>query len=278
MRKIKPLWDLTVAIKGAGDLASGVAWRLYQARFRRIYMLEVAKPLAVRRRVAFSEAVYDGTQTVEGVSAVRVEDVSDFERVWADGRIALRVDPNWDTLGQQPPDVVIDAIMAKCNLGTLLDDGSLVIGLGPGFEAGHDVHLVIETQRGHHFGRVLKQGEAEKNTGTPGSIDGYTTERVLRAPAKGVFTSQRQLGDQVRKGETVASVDGVAMTAQISGVLRGLVRSGIQVPAGMKVGDIDPRGRVSYCDTISDKARCLGGAVLEAILEKYNQYSSTDIY
>jgi xanthine dehydrogenase accessory factor len=270
MNEIKPLWDLTVAIKGAGDLASGIACRLYQARIRKIYLLEVPGPLAVRRRVAFSEAVYDGKQTVEGVSAVRVDAVSELEHVWASGKIAVKVDPTWVSLVQQPPDIVIDAILAKKNLGTRLDDAPLVIGMGPGFAAGRDVHRVIETKRGHHFGRIIKKSAAEENTGIPGSIAGCTTERVLRAPADGRFESQCQLGDQVHKGQTIASVYGIKITAQISGMLRGLIRPGVMVSEGLKVGDIDPRGLERNCDTISDKARGLGGAVLEAILEKYN--------
>ncbi len=270
MKPTTSLWNLTIAIKGAGDLASGIAWRLYQARLCRIYMLEVDNPLAVRRRVAFSEAVYDGTQTVEGVSAVRVQDISEFDHIWKKGQIALLVDPIWNSLKAKPPHIVIDSIMAKRNIGTKQSDAPLVIGLGPGFEAGHDVHRVIETQRGHHFGRVLRKGMAEKDTGVPGSVIGYTTERVLRAPTAGRFKAQCQLGDQIQKGQTVASVDGIKITAQIDGVLRGLIRSGVKVSTGMKVGDIDPRSILGYCTTISDKARCLGGSILEAILEKYN--------
>ena len=271
MPQMKPLWDLTVGVKGAGDLASGLVWRLYQARIQKIYMLEIARPLAVRRRVAFSEAVYDGVQAVEGVSAVRVEEISDFKKVWADGQIPVRVDPGWDTLEQCPPDVMIDAIMAKRNLGTRMVNAPLVIGLGPGFEAGHDVDRVIETQRGHYFGRVLSYGEAEPDTGIPDGVEGYTTERVLRAPVSGLITSHRQIGDHILQGETVASVDDKHITAQIDGVLRGLIRTGVWVQTNMKVGDIDPRGRAIHCKTISDKARSLGGSVLEAILEHFNQ-------
>ena len=271
MADTKPLNELIVAIKGAGDLASGVAWRLFQARIRRLYLLELARPLAVRRSVAFCEAIYEGGQTVEGLSALRISAAEELPRVWRRGAIAVRADPAWNTLSELPPDVVIDAILAKRNLGTRLEEAPLVIGLGPGFIAGRDVHRVIETQRGHHFGRVLKHGSAQTDTGVPGNIGGYTTRRVLRAPAEGVVHMHAQLGDLIRSGTLVASVNGEPIRARLSGVLRGLIRDGTPVTVGMKLGDIDPRSRKSYCTTISDKARGLGGAVLEAILETYNR-------
>ena len=264
------LHNLTVAVKGAGDLASGVAWRLYQARIRRLYMLELKLPRAVRRRVAYSEAVYDGAKTVEGVTAVRIRHTAELPRVWAAGNLAVRADPEWQTLGEFPPDVVVDAVMAKRNLGTRLDEAPLVIGLGPGFYAGRDVNQVIETRRGHNFGRVLRRGTAEDDTGIPGSIGGYTIERVLRSPAAGVFRSQARLGATVDKGAVIGGVGSKLVKAQIGGVLRGLIRDGARVSAGEKVGDIDPRGRATDCDIISDKARSLGGAVLEAILHQFN--------
>ncbi|MGB5986527.1 MAG: selenium-dependent molybdenum cofactor biosynthesis protein YqeB [Desulfobacterales bacterium] len=266
----KALKELIVAIKGAGDLASGVAWRLYQARIRKIYMLELAHPLAVRRLVSFCEAVHAGRHTVEGLCAVKIEDAGELPRVWDQGCIAVRVDPTWRTLGEQPADVVIDAILAKRNLGTHLEEAPLVIGLGPGFSAGQDVQRVIETQRGHDFGRVLPYGSATTDTGVPGNINGYTSQRVLRAPAAGLFKAHYSLGDSVDIGATIGTVNNEPILAQISGVLRGLIRDGTPLTPNMKVGDIDPRGRRRYCNTLSDKARGLGGAVLEAILERYN--------
>lgn len=271
MRQEKHLKDLTIAVKGAGDLASGLAWRLHQACFKRICMLEVEKPLAVRRGVAFSEAINDGEKTVEGLTAVRINELSELEKVWSAGQIGVLADPEWTSIKEMRPDVVIDAILAKKNLGTRLEDAPLVIGLGPGFKAGRDVHRVIETRRGHNLGRVLKTGQAEKNTGIPGNIEGYTTERVLRAPVSGVFEARKRLGDLVKQGDVIAVVGGEKVTAKISGVLRGLIRNGVDVSVGMKTGDIDPRGIVDYCNTISDKARSIGGAVLEAILERFNR-------
>ena len=262
--------NLTVAIKGAGDLASGVAWRLYQARIRRLYMLELALPRAVRRCVAYSEAVHDGAKTVEGVTAVRIDRAAELSRAWAAGNLAVLVDPDWKTVSEHPPDIVIDAILAKRNLGTCLDEAPLVIGLGPGFVAGRDVHRVIETRRGHNLGRVFSRGSAAKDTGVPGNIGGYTTQRVLRSPGAGIFQAHAQLGDTVTKGAAVGLVDQKAVRAQISGILRGLIRDGTPVSAGEKVGDIDPRGHGAYCASISDKARSLGGAVLEAILHQFN--------
>jgi len=270
MTNKKPFKDLTIAIKGAGDLASGIACRLHAARLRRIYMLELARPLAVRRRVAFCEAIYDAEKTVEGVTAVRAAQVDEVRQAWRKGHIAVKVDPIWDTLGKLPPDVVIDAIIAKKNLGTHLADASLVIGLGPGFIAGKDVHRAIETQRGHNFGRVLRQGSPQNNTGIPGNIAGYTSERVLRAHVAGIFKAQRRLGESVKKGDTLAWVQDQKMISPIDGVIRGLIRDGAEVAAGLKIGDVDPRDRADYCDSISDKARSLGGAVLEAILGKFN--------
>lgn len=250
-------------------MATAVAWRLYMANLRQLVLLEVPNPLAVRRKVAYSEAVHHSRQTVEGVTAIKVETVAAVRQAWADGRIAVFVDPKWQSLQQIRPDVVVDAILAKRNLGTNRDEAPLVIGLGPGFRAGHDVHCVVETNRGHNLGRIITTGTAEPNTGVPGGIGGYTRERVLRAPAQGIFETPRKIGDQVRKGETVGAVKGLAVRAEIDGVLRGLIQPAIQVPEGLKLGDIDPRGDASFCVTISDKARAIGGSVLEAVLRKY---------
>jgi xanthine dehydrogenase accessory factor len=265
----KPLQEIIVAIKGAGEMASGVAWRLYMANIRRIYMMEVAQPLAVRRLVSFCEAVYDKTQTVEAVTAALVADKAAIHKAWADDRIAVIVDPEWSTLERIRPDVVVDAILAKGNLGTSVAEAPLVIGLGPGFRAGRDAHMVIETNRGHNLGRVITSGSAEPNTGVPGSIGGYTRQRVLRGPADGNFRSKTAIGDLVKKGDVVGHVDRSEVRAEIDGVIRGLIRSGTQVGTGMKIGDIDPRGDTRYCPTISEKARAIGGSVLEAVLRAY---------
>jgi xanthine dehydrogenase accessory factor len=259
-----------VAVKGAGEMASAVAWRIYMSNIRQILMLETASPLAVRREVSFCEAVDDGRKTVEGVEACRADSDAAIREAWTRGKIAVTVDSEWKTLDLFQPDVVIDAILAKKNLGTHMNEAPLVIGLGPGFVAGQDAHLVVETNRGHHLGRILTSGRAEPNTGIPGSIGGYTAERVLRAPCDGEFKARCSIGDLVKKGDVVATVAADVVRAKIDGVLRGLIRSSSSVRRGLKLGDIDPRGDVDYCHTISDKARAISGSVLEAILRVYN--------
>jgi xanthine dehydrogenase accessory factor len=262
--------ESVLIIKGAGEQATGIACRLYRANIRRILMLEVPAPLAVRRQVSFCEAIHDKSMAVEGIDAVRVADDLERHAVWAAGKIAVRVDPQGESLASCKPDVFIDATLAKRNLGTSITDAPLVIGLGPGFTAGRDCHVVIETNRGHDLGRLIYSGEAEANTGIPGTIAGYTKERVLRAPAEGVFTTERQIGDLVRKGDVIGRVGAAEVAAKIDGVLRGLIRPGSFVKTGLKIGDVDPRGDAGLCNTISEKARALGGAVLEAMLAVYN--------
>lgn len=264
------LSEIIIAIKGAGEMASAVAWRLYMANFKKILMLETANPLAVRREVSFCEAVRKGEKGVEDINAVRVQSTDDIRRCWKKNEIAVVVDPQWQTLETMRFNVVVDAILAKKNLGTNLDEASLVIGLGPGFCAGEHVHLVIETNRGHNLGRIITSGEAEPNTGIPGAISGFSEERVLRAPADGEFQSRRNIGDYVKKDEIIGSVAGCDVRAQLDGVVRGLIRPSSQVSQGLKIGDIDPRGEVRYCYTISDKARAIGGSVLEAVLRVFN--------
>ncbi len=265
------LKDLVILIRGAGEMATGVAVRLYRSNFRRILMLETASPLAVRRRVSFCEALYEGSVTVEGIEALKVAGEDELQAAWGSGRIAVRVDPTAESVRSCRPDVLIDAIIAKRNLKTAITDAALVIGLGPGFEAGRDCHVVIETNRGHALGRLIGSGSAEEDTGIPGSIGGHTTERVLRAPASGIFVSDRRIGDLLRAGEAVGRIGSSQVSAQIDGILGGLVRPGSTVTAGLKIGDVDPRGEAAYCDTVSEKARALGGAVLEAILAQYNR-------
>ena len=265
------LSELIVAIKGAGEMASAVAWRIYMSNIRQILMLETASPQAVRREVSFCEAVYDGRKTVEGVEACKADSDTTIREAWTQGKIAVVVDPEWKMLDRLQSNVVIDAILAKKNLGTRMSEAPLVIGLGPGFVAGQDVHLVIETNRGHNLGRIMSSGVAEPNTGIPGPIGGYTEERVLRAPCDGEFKARCSIGNLVKKGDLIGTVAADAVPAKIDGVLRGLIRSSSRVRQGLKLGDIDPRGNVDYCHTISDKARAIGGSVLEAILRVYNQ-------
>lgn len=264
------LSKLVIAIKSGGEMGSAIAWRLYQARMRRMLILETPHPLAVRRTVSFCEAVHDGECEVEGVRGVRVDSLDQIEDTWTAGSLPILVDPTWGSLATFGPDVLVDAIIAKRNLGTQIADAPLVIALGPGFEAGKDTHLVVETNRGHDLGRVITQGPAAPNTSTPGSINGYAGERVLRAPVEGKLTWTHALGDLVEAGEILGDVAGVPLTAAIPGLLRGQIRARNHVPRGLKLGDIDPRGDRSFLYTISDKGRALGGAVLECIMRNYN--------
>ncbi len=264
------LSELIIAIKGAGEIASAVAWRLHMANMKKSFMLEIENPLAVRREVSYCEALHAGCKTVEGVEAMRVTNPDQIGQVWDSGKIAVAVDPMWYMLTALEPNLVVDAILAKRNLGTRMQEAELVVGLGPGFCAGRDVHLVIETNRGHNLGRIITSGPAESNTGIPGSIGGFAEERILRSPAEGKFTAQRCIGDPVAAGDIVGSVQGNDVRSRISGVIRGLIRPNTVVATGMKIGDVDPRGRSEYCYTISDKARAIGGAVLEAVMRVYN--------
>lgn len=254
-----------VVIRGAGDLASGIAHRLRRAGLA-VAMTEVPEPRALRRAVSFATAIYEGSIAIEGVEAHRAASSDEARLLLRQGLIAVLVDPECQALQDLRPEVLVDAIMAKRNLGTRIDSAPLVIGVGPGFAAGVDVHAVIETQRGHDLGRVIYQGSAAANTGVPGAVLGYTRERVLWAPAAGVLRGGLPIGTRVEAGQAVAEVDGRPVVAAVSGVLRGLMHDGLRVEAGEKVGDVDPRGVAEHCFTISDKARAIGGGVLEAIL------------
>ena len=266
VRMEKPLRDLVIVIKGAGEMSSGVASRLFRANLRRILLLETGAPMAIRRFVSFSEAVHDGTMTVEGIEAVRVVAKEEIPAAWRAGKIPVRVDPKWESISELEPEVVIDAILAKRNLGTSILDAPLVIALGPGFSAPLDCHVVIETKSGHNHGRLIYGGRAEMATGIPRSVGGVGRERILRSPSEGLFLPEKKIGDAVRKGDLIGRVGGEPVLAEIDGVLRGLIRPEFSAGRGSKIGDIDPRGTHDCCYTISDKARALGGAVLEAIL------------
>jgi xanthine dehydrogenase accessory factor len=266
----KRLKELIVLIKGGGEMASGVAQRLVRSGFR-VCITELPEPLAVRRGVSLCEAVFAGQTEVEGLVAKRVEGVEEVRRCWEMGEVPVMIDPPCAIRGILSPDVLVDAILAKKNTGTSIDDAPLVIGLGPGFYAGRDVHFVIETNRGHRLGRVIEEGEAEPDTGTPGDIGGYTWERVLRAPAGGRFLGKRRIGDRIAEGEVVAEIEGVPLQASIAGVLRGILHDGLTAKQGMKVADVDPRAERESCVTVSEKARAIGGAVLEAVMIRYNR-------
>ena len=265
-----PKKNLTVLIKGGGEIASGVAHRLSKCRFR-VCMTEISKPRAIRRGVSFCEAIHTGEKAVEGLFAKLIETYDEIQSIWNDNKIPIIIDPETDIKEPLKPDVLVDAIVAKKNLGTKITDATLVIGLGPGFYAGRDVHLAVETNRGHNLGRVILDGEAEKDTGIPGVIAGFSVERLLRAPGDGRLLACKEIGDYVEAGDIVAIVSDLPVKANINGVIRGLLRSGSEVWKGMKTGDIDPRGIKQYCYTISDKARAIGGGVLEGILSHFNQ-------
>lgn len=268
-----PLSPLIV-VKSAGEMASAIAWRLYMTNMRRICMLDLNDPLCVRRQVSFCTALESGAAVVEGVRAMAARDRDEIEAAWNTGAVAVVRLADWARIDGLAPDVVIDAILAKRNLGTSKDEAALVIALGPGFTAGVDCDLVIETNRGHDLGRIITRGSAEPNTGIPGEIAGHTDERVLRAPVAGTFQSQRAIGEPIRSNDIVGHVAGHPVTARLDGMLRGLLRSGTAVSAGLKLGDIDPRGRREHCHTISDKARAIAGAALEGVLRHCNQPDS----
>lgn len=269
--KTEKIKNLIIAVKGAGEMATGTAHRLFQSNFKNIFMMETPSPMAVRRQVSFCEAIHDGKIIVEGVKAKKVLHSDEIQRAWENNHIPVLVDPEWNAIKIIHPHVVIDAIIAKKNLGTNLFEAPLVIGLGPGFEAGCDVHIVIETNRGHNLGRVILKGCPEPDTGIPGNTSGYTYERVLRAPCAGIFHSELNIGEPVKKGQIVGYVDNTPVKVQMDGVIRGQIRNNTMVANKLKIGDIDPRGNIEYCAMISEKARAIGGSVLEAILKKYNQ-------
>ena len=256
---------MLILIKGAGDIATGIAVRLKNSGMQ-VVMTEITIPTTVRRSVAFSRAVYEGSAVVENITAKLVLDFAQIPAVLQQDEIPVLIDPRCEVLKSIHFDAVVDSILAKKNLSTDPTQAPVVIGVGPGFSVPQDCHCVIETQRGHDLGRCIYQGCAAKNTGIPGEIGGYTVERLLRAPCDGIFHPILAIGDIVKAGQTVAMVDDQPVTAQIDGIVRGLLQDNVPVKAGMKSGDIDPRGCYEHCFTVSDKARAVGGGVLEAIL------------
>ena len=297
--------NLLIICRGAGDLATGIIHRLHRAGHR-VIALETDYPAAIRRQVSFCEAVYDGSAVVEGVTARLVPALADaetdtetysgendtpaahivsekwdssaIEAVLEAGEVPLLIDPKGESIALLKPDVVVDAIIAKKNLGTTIDMAPLVIGVGPGFTAGQDVHLVIESMRGHNLARIITDGMAQPNTGVPGNIAGFTSERVIHAPAAGYIHDVRKIGDIVQKGDEIARIypdkesydnalsEYVPVNATITGIIRGLIREGYYFRKGFKIADIDPReSEITNCFTISDKARSIAGSVLEAV-------------
>ena len=297
--------NLLIICRGAGDLATGIIHRLHRAGHR-VIALETDYPAAIRRQVSFCEAVYDGSAAVEGVTARLVPALTDaetdtetysgindtpaahivsekwdssaIEAVLEAGEVPLLIDPKGESIALLKPDVVVDAIIAKKNLGTTINMAPLVIGVGPGFTAGKDVHLVIESMRGHNLARIITDGMAQPNTGVPGNIAGFTSERVIHAPAAGYIHDVRKIGDIVQKGDEIARIypdkesydnalsEYVPVNATITGIIRGLIREGYYFREGFKIADIDPReSELTNCFTISDKARSIAGSVLEAV-------------
>ena len=257
-----------IIVRGGGDIATGTIYRLHQCGYA-VLILETSHPTAIRRKVSFCEAVYDGTAVVEGVKCRLAESIEQCRDVWSHKEIPLMIDPRAEMIQKLHPDAVIDAILAKKNLGTNRSMSELTIALGRGFCAGYDVDYVIETMRGHQLGRMIEKGCAFPNTGVPGLIGGHGADRVIHAPASGSISVQAQIGDLVQEGQTLAVSGDVKVTASISGVLRGIIRDGFAVTEGLKIADIDPRKeQKENCDTISDKARCIAGSVLEILVRR----------
>ncbi len=256
---------MLVLIRGGGDLASGVAVRLHHSGFD-VLITELPKPLVVRRSVSFAEAVSEGSIEVEGITALLIKAPGEMKDTIRAGNIPVLVDPDLACLAEVRPDVVVDARMRKKPPTEGKELATLVVGLGPGFVAGENCHAVIETNRGHSLGRVIWAGPPQEDTGVPGEVNGYSSERVLRAPEDGKLVTGAKIGDQVKNGTVIALVGSQAVLAPFDGVLRGLIKPGIHVSKGAKIGDVDPRDDPTLCLLVSDKSRAIGGGVLEAIL------------
>ena len=259
-----------IIVRGGGDLATGVIHRLWSAGFK-VLVLECAQPAAIRRQVALSEAVYQGEATVEGMTGVLITSLQEAQNVWQQGKVPVLVDATAACVKDFQPDILIDAIIAKRNLGTSMNMAKLIVALGPGFTAGEDVDVIVETKRGHNLGRIIRSGSAAPNSGVPGNIAGFSKERVLHAECAGVLHIVRDIGSVVKKGELIAQIetaDGrlVPVLATLTGIIRGMIREGFAVTKGFKIADIDPRQEeLANCFTISDKARCIAGSVLELV-------------
>lgn len=274
--------NLRIVVRGGGDLATGVIHRLWRAGFTPL-VLECAQPAAIRRQVALCEAVYAGSATVEGMTGVLIHSLSEAVAVWQAGQVPVLVDEAAACVNILQPDIVIDAIIAKKNLGTHIEMAPLTIALGPGFTAGMDVHAVVETKRGHNLGRVILEGSAAPNSGIPGVIAGFGKERVLHAPAAGVLHVVQDIGSVVEQRQVIAEIttaagEVVPVCATLTGIIRGMIREGFAVTKGFKIADIDPR-REEYanCFTISDKARCIAGSVLELVCSQYMKKTNGEL-
>lgn len=260
------MFNELVIVRGGGDIASGTIQKLHRSGFK-VLVLEVPSPTSIRRTVCFSEAIYEKEITIEGITSIYACNMKDIKKAWLENKIPVVVDPNGLYIDVFKPEILVDAILAKKNLGTNINMADITIALGPGFEAGRDVDAVIETMRGHNLGRMILKGYAKKDTGVPGDIMGYSKERVIYSPCSGVIRNIRNIGDVVEVNDIIAYVDNMEVKASISGLLRGLIRDGSIITNKLKIADIDPRiTEKDNCYTISDKARNIGGGVLEAIL------------
>lgn len=260
-----------IVLRGGGDLATGIIQKLHRAG-NALLILDVPEPTAIRRGVALCDAMFTGEKTVEDVTAKKIESLDEVEELWDRELIPILADPEGRAIETVRPMAVVDAIIAKKNLGTSRDMAPITVGVGPGFVAGEDVDVVIETARGHDLGRLIFEGPPSENTGIPGNIMGYTAERVIHAPAAGVVENQNDIGDMVKKGEVISLIGSTPVFSKLDGVLRGMIGDGTEVHKGMKIADVDPRGEREACYTISDKSRNIGGGVLEAFyLLKYRK-------
>lgn len=253
-----------VVVRGAGDLATAIGHRLFNVGFH-VVMTELQAPKVVRRTVSFANCIYEDEMMVEGVCAIKTS-FDEIDNVIKDKKIPIVVDKEGELIHKLKPHIVIDAIMAKKNFNTNIDDAPIVIGIGPGFEASVDVDAVIETMRGHNLGKIIYNGTPLKDTGVPGPIGGFTKERLLRAPSEGLISMNKKIGDKVKAGDIIGYVGNKEIKSEIDGVIRGLIHNKAEVKMNEKIGDVDPRGDISYCNTISDKGRTISGGVLEAIL------------
>ena len=259
------MFDDIVVIRGGGDIATGIAHRLHRSGFR-ILMLEIENPTMIRRKVSFGEAIFEGQIVVEDVKAVRTYRLEDIYEIWNQGHIPIMVDKECSIINKLSIDILVDGTLIKKNMGNNKEMAAITVGVGPGFNAGEDVDVVIETDRGHDLGKLIFRGYAKPDTGVPGKILGYDVERVIRAPCEGIIENLLEIGDMVKKDEIIAYVNGISVISKIDGVLRGIIKNKSRVKKDFKIADVDPRGIKEYCFTISDKARAIGGGVLEAIL------------
>ncbi len=263
--------DKIIIVRGGGDIASGTINRLHNMGFR-VLVLEISKPNFIRRKVCYGEAVYEGEFSLEGTVSKLACSLEEIYSIWEEKKIPVYIDPEMKILEKLSPDVIIDGILAKKNLGMSKELAPVTIGLGPGFEAGKNVHAVIETNRGHNLGRIIYEGKAAENTGIPGIIQGYGKERVIYASAEGILKTVHDIGDVVQKDEIIAYIGTEPVKASLTGLIRGMIRGGSFVKKGLKISDIDPReDQLENCYTISDKARTISGGAVEAVFFLLNK-------